>query len=552
MNENISALVDELFELGVRDIVLSPGSRSTPLSTLFCAYEKFSVYMNLDERSAGFFALGIAKEQNKPVVVVCTSGSALAHYLPAVIEAKYSKIPLIILSADRPAQLQNIGADQTINQNTIFGNYIKFQTELCQIDYEKSFAYARLQVRNAYLNAQSVPKGAVQINVPLEEPLLPSFDPELYNKAKQKTFQFVEPSYQIDFSFENLKGKNGIIICGAGSADYSIDDRLEILKLAEKLQLPILADPLSQMRSLKSTVIIDSYDIFLKNTLAVQELKPDYLLLFGQSPVSKRLQNFIKGLSVDIYQINQAANYRNPGANTTDFVQASMGDFARHFNQRDFKNANADYLQLWKKWEDKALNKLAAMDEENEFFEGEIVKIIQKNILPDSNLCLANSMTIRDVDYFWRAKEQAVKTFCNRGANGIEGIISTAIGLATKKWTVLLSGDLSFWHDLNGLLLAKTHELNLVIVLINNDGAGIFQYLPYKNCQNFDYLFRTSHGVDFSGLKTLYGLDYYEVNSAKDFEEKFIEVQGNLGISLLEVKIDMESSVNLHKKYTEI
>ncbi len=553
MNDYIPSLVDELYELGIRDVVLSPGSRSTPLSTLFCAYGKFSVYMNLDERCAAFFALGIAKEQNKPVALVCTSGSALAHYFPAVIEAKHSQIPLILLTADRPPESQGIGAPQTIEQNNFFGNYVKFQMELSQVSGEKSFAYTRLQAQKAYLNCQSLPKGVVQINIPLSEPLLPSFEPELFNKAKGHGFSFTPPKFNLDFDFANLEEKNGVIVCGAGTADYSLEDRKALIALAEKLKLPILADPLSQMRSHSSKSIIDAYDVFLKSDLAKKELKPEYMLLFGQSPVSKRLQNYIQEqVNISIYQIADSAIYRNCAGNTNHFVQTSLTGFVEEFNKSAKVSANSSYLELWQGWQAKALEIINSSKAEENLFEGNIITALQEHIKPNTNLCLANSMTIRDVDYFWRAKEQNIKIFCNRGANGIDGTISTALGLATQKATVLISGDLSFWHDMNGLLLAKTHGLNLLIILLNNDGGGIFQYLTHKGCDYYDYLFKTSHGLDFSGLKALYGLNYYEANSIERFTELFYELQNKQGVNLIEIKTNMEESCKLHNKYTSI
>ncbi len=546
MNEYIAAVVDELYELGIREVVLSPGSRSTPLSMFFCEH-KYSVYLNIDERAAGFFALGIAKERNRPVALVCTSGSAAAHYLPAVMEAKYTRVPLLILTADRPPECKNVGAPQTIDQTELFGGFVNYYEELAPPDPEHAFTYPRMVMRKAWLKCEGTPKGPVQINVPLREPLVPELDRQYFVKGRsQESFRFLTGTMHAEFDASCLCGKKGVMICGA---DASCDCQREILALADRLKAPVLADPLSNLRSFASTLLIDSYDAFLKDGQARVTLKPDYILMFGQPPVSKRLQQFLTlHKTARCFQIDPAAEYRNPSLSTTQYIQAETGSFASGIR---LVNSDASYLKGWQRCQQKMCEKLETARLETELFEGKIVQLIQEEMPEEGVLAVANSMAIRDVDYFWRSGKQNIRIFCNRGTNGIDGTISTALGIAANKSpTVLLTGDLSFFHDMNGFLIGKTHALDLVVVLLNNDGGGIFQYLPQKGARHFDYLFTASHGTDFGGVGVLYGVRYHRVGSYEEFQHCFRNAVAAKGMTVIELSTQMERSVALHEKYT--
>lgn len=548
MNEYIAAAVDELYELGVREVVISPGSRSTPLAMLFCEHS-FKVYVNIDERSAAFFALGIAKEFKRPVVLVCTSGSAVAHYFPAVIEAKHSRVPLIILTADRPSELQRVGAPQTIDQNKLYGDFLKYYEELAIPEEKLLYTYPRMVMRKAYLYCQGIPKGPVQINIPLREPLVPELKEKYFQAGRdKKAFQFLSGKYEVEFDYSCFYGKK-VIIAAGGDASSNYGE--EIISLGEKLKAPVLADPLSNIRSYKNKVIVDSYDAFLKDKAVRKMLQPDYILLFGQPPVSKRLQQFIKeNESSECLQIDTALEYRNPSLTTTKYIQADAKKFAMQIN---YTSSDEEYLGAWQKLQRDMREKLERAREEEILFEGKIVQLTQDIMPENSRLVAANSMSIRDLDYFWKAENKAVKLLCNRGVNGIDGTISTALGVSTAGYpTVLLTGDLAFFHDMNGLLLGKTHGLNLVIILINNDGGGIFQYLPQKGSKHFDYLFKTPHGMDFQGVQALYGVGYHKVTDYENYKSSLEKALSSKGISIIEVDTEMDISYELHEKYTRL
>lgn len=548
MTNYIAALVDELYRLGVRDVVISPGSRSTPLAILFCEHN-FNVYVDIDERSASFFALGIAKEKEKPAVLVCTSGSAVAHYFPAIVEAGSSRVPLIVLTADRPHELRQVGAPQAIDQIKIYGGYVRYFEELAlPEEREEMYRYVRVVMQKAYASVMGKEHGVAHINVPLRDPLVPDLN-ELNFAAGRSAEVFAAvrgENNAVPFDAAILQGKKGLILCGGDA--YS-DYQQAVLDLARRLKAPILADPLSNLRNYADKLVIDSYDAFLRDDRIKEELKPDFVLHFGQIPVSKRVQQFLARYKETLYiQVGEVFAYRNPLLSTRRFVVAAPKTFA---DSIQIENSDTEYADLWRKYQVRMRHILNSAREEQVLFEGNVIQTLQGLLPEQSRLVIANSMPIRDIDYFFAAADQNVKLLCNRGANGIDGTVSTALGVATAGFpTVLLTGDLAFYHDLNGLLIGKTHGLNLVIVLLNNDGGGIFRYLPQSKAKNFKYLFLTSHGMDFAGLETLYGLHYRRPQTIGEFTRDFQAAVARKGIHLIEVRTDLEESKTLHDKYT--
>ena len=548
-NEYLAPFVDELFNLGVREAVFSPGSRSTALAMLFEEYKKYDTYVNIDERSAAFFALGIAKANRRPVVLVCTSGSAAAHHFPAITEAKTSRIPLIILTADRPAELQFVGAPQTLDQTRFFGNFVNHfeNLEAPQPQAKNFWTYPRKVAQRAFLSALDQMAGPVQINVPLRDPLVPELKSENYEKGRSKLpFKFFKGQQSASFD-EALLSSKTLILAGANSSENYSES---LLKLAEHLKAPILADPLSNLRNHNSPFVMDSYDAFLANDDLKTDLKAESILLFGQMPVSKRLQQFIAlNDDAEFIQVDPALAYRNPSLTTTITVQSNVATFANSIQK---VNQDFSYLEKWQKAQEKMRHQLEKVAQEENPFEGRFVQELQKHLKAlDAQLLVSNSMEIRDIDYWWKKEDSKVRILGNRGVNGIDGTESTALGIATTgKPTVLLTGDLSMLHDLNGLIIGKTHELNLTIVLFNNDGGGIFHHLAQKGVPNFDYLFSTPHGLNFEGLAELTGLDYHLVSNYADFGQQFETSIRQPGIHLLEIKTDKDLSLALHKKYT--
>lgn len=627
MNEYIAALVDEFYQLGVRHAVFSPGSRSTTMAMLFTEYEGFETYMNIDERSASFMALGIAKAHKEPTVLVCTSGSAVAHYLPAILEAQYSGVPLIVLSADRPYTLLHTGAPQTVDQQKIFGTAVNYYEELAVPQEDHYYTYPRQVARKAYMKAMDIKKGPVHINVPLFEPLVPELDRKHF-EAGRSTYKVFKPNYGDVFSYQNRSNNTSNVSDVSDVSDVSytknttdnsanntnnfnnannannannsnnsnlllaqykrvlilagpqidVDEVESIHFFAENLQAPILADPLSNVRRCHKTGAIDAnheiasnrnndtdmiqkkhfsdgvistYDAFLADKDLWPVLKPDCVIQFGQIVVSKRVQQMVASWdNVEYIEVNPTMDSMNPTVKTTMHMQASIDMFTHLFAVKNEFNA---YLNRWQRLEVAGKAQLSTAIEEPSSFEGRTIRELQQHIPDNSQVLVANSMTIRDFDYFWFSGESDAVLYGNRGVNGIDGTVSTALGLATNgKSTYLVTGDLSLFHDLNGLAVAKTQNLNLTIILHNNDGGGIFEYLPQKGTKHFDYLFSTSQGLDYSGAAKLYGCGYTKIINPDELSRVLAKVSTESGVHIIEIPTDREYSRQLHKKYTKV
>lgn len=603
MNEYIASLVDELYQLGVRHAVFSPGSRSTTLAMLFQSHGGFHTYMNIDERSAGFMALGIAKAQGEPAVLVCTSGSALTHYGPAVVEAKHSGVPMIILSADRPYTLQQVGAPQTIDQQKYFGSAVNYYEELSVPSESHYYTYPRQVALRAYLKANDHKLGPVHINVPLFEPLVPNREEEYFTQGRSaKPFRLVKHE-KIGPLASLLDGKRVLILGGP-----SVTNSKTVVEFAERIGAVVIGDPLSNLRQYEG--VISTYDAFLAQHERWEKLRPDVVIQLGQIPVSKRIQQWMATLTdIDYITVSPNADVVNPSLTTTIHVMASvdvfLGELCRGLfvipglstrirdkeqNLLNISNvedsnvstagdelgvqqenininekhrvengsvvsaqntiADIEYVKAWQQIESDSREQLDKVQEEPTLFEGRTIHMLQHMMPHEGQILIANSMSIRDMDYFWVTGRSQARVYGNRGTNGIDGTVSTALGLSTNgKPTVMVTGDLSFFHDLNGLAIGKTHGMNLTIILHNNDGGGIFQYLPQKGTDDFEYLFNTPQGIDYSGLATMYGLDYVKVTTNAELESAMKQYIGTEGIHIIEVPTSKEISRELHKVY---
>ena len=561
MNEYIASLVDELYQLGLRHAVFSPGSRSTTLAMLFQSHGGFHTYMNIDERSAGFMALGIAKAQGEPAVLVCTSGSALTHYGPAVVEAKHSGVPMIILSADRPYTLQQVGAPQTIDQQKYFGTFVNYYEELSVPSESHSYTYPRQVARRAYLKANDHKLGPVHINVPLFEPLVPNCGAEYFTQGRsEKAFRLVKHE-KIPILAPLLNGKRVLILGGP-----SVTNPKAVVDFAERIGAVVIGDPLSNLRQYEG--VISTYDAFLAHQERWDDLRSDVVIQLGQIPVSKRIQQWMATLTdIDYITVSPNADVVNPSLTTTIHVMATVDVFLRemygalsrvqNLNDREsdavlsqYTVAGIEYVKAWQQIEYDSREQLDKIQEEPTLFEGRTIYMLQQMMPNEGQILVANSMSIRDMDYFWATGRSQAMVYGNRGTNGIDGTVSTALGLSTNgKPTVMVTGDLSFFHDLNGLAIGKTHGMNLTIILHNNDGGGIFQYLPQKGTDDFDYLFNTPQGIDYSGLATMYGLDYVKVATNSELEQAMQQYIGTEGIHIIEVPTSKEISRELHKIY---
>jgi len=552
--------VDELIKSGIKDVVISPGSRSTPLALTFSEHPDIKEWIIIDERSAAFFALGIAKQTKTPVALVCTSGTAAANYYPAIVEAHYSRVPLVIITADRPHELRDVGAPQAIEQIKLYGNYVKWFQEMALPEAsEEMLGYVRNKAARAVYMTQEGNPGPVHLNIPFREPLTPDFTLEgIWENAAFKKKIYTQPmdgrkrleQGQIDNLLERLKGKqNGLIVCGPQTDDVEFPQA--ITALAEKWNLPILADPLSQVRSGTHSKIniIESYDAILKNEEIRERYKPEFIIRFGAMPVSKAYLFFIKeNKAVPQFIVEDYSGYREPTGNVTDFIFADPVTLCEDLVEAGSLKFSEEWLASWQGMNEIARKHLQSGVEER-ITEGEAIRGLVEVIPENSSIYVGNSMAVRDVDTFFPTNEKNISILANRGANGIDGMVSSGIGAAANgEQITLVLGDLSFYHDMNGLLAAKQYNLDITIVVINNNGGGIFSFLPQSNDKkHFEALFGTPSNLDFSLAAKLYDAQYFEPKTVNELMGNLTESYRSKGLSIIEVKTNREDNVVWHR-----
>ncbi|MRG85209.1 2-succinyl-5-enolpyruvyl-6-hydroxy-3-cyclohexene-1-carboxylic-acid synthase [Salinibacillus xinjiangensis] len=554
----VAQFVDELYQSGIKDVVISPGSRSTPLALTFAEHEHINHWVNLDERSSAFFALGMAKEQQRPVALLCTSGTATANYFPAIIEAFYSRVPLVVLTADRPHELRDVGAPQSINQLKMYGDYVKWFHEMTIPEATiQALSYARSIASRAVAKAESENSGPVHLNFPLREPLTPDFSlPNIWGRSSADTYHHhiagerKLDSNQVNQILTQIKdGKRGLLICGPQT---DLDVKQSIFTLAKHWNIPVLADPLSQLRAGKHNkgLLIECYDSILKSEQIRNQLKPDFIIRFGAMPVSKPYMFFIKeNPDVPHFVVESYEGYREPTLHQTKYVYSDPSHFcAQCVEHNQGMEMDPVWTNMWVRMND--LVKAQWLEEESEkVTEGHAVTEIKDAMKDQHILFTGNSMPVRDVDTFFTSTEHDVQIMGNRGANGIDGIVSSAIGAASHgKKVTLLIGDLSFYHDLNGLLVAKQYGIDLTVVLINNNGGGIFSFLPQaKEPKHFEVLFGTPLDLEFSKVVDMYGGHHVQVESRQHLRQKLEHAYEQGGIHVLEVQTNREENASWHR-----
>jgi 2-succinyl-5-enolpyruvyl-6-hydroxy-3-cyclohexene-1-carboxylate synthase len=572
----VSAFVDELARSGVTDAVVCPGSRSTPLAYGFAGNSNIKIWMEYDERSAGFFALGLAKATRRAVALVCTSGTAAANFMPAVVEAKMGRVPLIVITADRPAELRDNGAPQAIDQLKLYGNYAKWFAEMPLPEAtNEMLRFARTQAGRAVGIANSSPAGPVHLNQPFREPLTPSpiagqplplesqRDPvawtgrpngQSYVELKQAPRRLQPPEIgPLSLTFQGLE--KGLIIVGPQD-DPTLAPA--VAELAGKLGYPVLADPLSGLRAGPHDrgYFISNYDAFLRDGRFTtgDDFAPDVVLRFGAMPTAKPLLLFLKRFpDLPQYLVDGSDGWNEPTQLAQTVYHADPAlfcqDLAASLPPERFKSG---WLRDWLECAHAtALALETALGDLPELFEGRVLASMA-DLLPDgTTLFVGNSMPVRDLDSFFAGSQKNIRLLCNRGANGIDGVVSTALGVAAAGQgpLVLVIGDLSTYHDLNGLLAAKLHRLNATIVILNNDGGGIFSFLPQAAIpHNFEQLFGTPHGLDFEPVMQMYGAKYQQIVDWPGFESTLQTALQQDGLKVIEVPTNRESNVTMHRQ----
>ena len=553
----IASFIDELAQNKVRHAVVSPGSRSTPISLMLAEHPDIEVHLNVDERSAAFFALGLAKALGEPVAMICTSGTAAANYYPAIVEAYYARVPLLVLTADRPHELRYVGAPQAIDQIELYGKHVKWSVEMALPEQTAEMTdYARTVGARAVATAALSPAGPVHLNFPLREPLVPDMK-KAKEYRKESSAVLIEDgvrtlaqSHVKALASTLTEAKRGIIVVGE-LKDDSVSEA--IVALSEQLAFPILADPLSLLRSgtHKQEQIIETYDTFLRDDIAKEMLNPDLVLRFGAMPVSKALLLFLKKHhSARHLVIDDGAGWREPAGLATNMIYSEVNTFCSDMLNQLSGIRDLTWLQRWQAVNTATKEALYSLRDDAELSEGKLFLLLNELMPTHSTLFVGNSMPIRDLDTFFFNNQKQIRTLANRGANGIDGVISTALGVSTvSEQTVLAIGDLSFYHDMNGLLAAKLQKQNMTILLINNDGGGIFSFLPQANEKEyFELLFGTPHGLDFAHAAALYGAKYNKVKNWEEFGQVFTQSFTIPGLKVIEVPTERESNLVKHRE----
>ncbi|WP_347862509.1 2-succinyl-5-enolpyruvyl-6-hydroxy-3-cyclohexene-1-carboxylic-acid synthase [Salimicrobium sp. PL1-032A] len=545
--------IDQLAVSGVKHAVISPGSRSTPLAMTVAEYEGIRHWVQLDERSAGFFAVGLAKEKQEPVVLICTSGTAAANYFPAVVEAYYSRVPLIILTADRPQELRDAGAPQAIDQIRMYGSYAKWFHDML-IPEENKEIYARKQAARSVEESLRSHPGPVQVNFPLREPLMPDFTVDglwrgdtVFPEPKRgvRTLQESEVAQYA----ERFNGKDkGLIVCGPHT-DRETGERIEAL--AETLGVPVFADPLSRMRGGKTSKanVITHYDSLLRSERFGDWLEQaDYVIRFGAMPVSKAYLKWVKRTkSTEMYVVDSDMSYREPAEVPTEFIWADPSTFCESLLPY-LDKGGTEWLEEMQEL-DRAAADIMFKAEGEDLYEGEAVYELSGLLDPGSVLFVGNSMPIRDVDTFFPAVNREIDILANRGANGIDGVTSTAAGLAASGRNVtLLTGDISFFHDMNGLHAVGRYDLDLTIVLFNNNGGGIFSYLPQASYpDHYETLFGTPLDLELEHATRMYKGVHRKARTKQQFVEAINDASAEKGLSVVEAMVSRETHVEYHR-----
>lgn len=554
LTEYVYKIVSSLVQNGIQNIVISPGSRSTPLAYGFQSTKEVTVYRQVDERSAAFFALGLAKATGKPVVLLCTSGTAAANYYPAIVEAKYARIPLIVLTADRPHELREVGAPQAINQIGMYGEHVKWSIDFPIPDGNpQTLPFIERHIARAVNVASSFPLGPVHINVPFREPLLIDFLDSLPKTTfKQSYISEVMPSKEAVQHFAKIinETKKGFFVIG----ELPLKTNVQFLwSMIRKAKWPVLIESLSNMRSeIPEDCLpycISTYDALLKSEPFKQKVKPDTVIRIGAQPVSKFLMNFITESFPNEYVIiDESVMFRDSTSVSTMFIHGTIGKWIEELVIES--NVDEQYVENWQKAEAIGSSLIAKYcDEEHD--EGAIVQRILLNLPNNSDIFVSSSMPIRDIDTFFLPTNKDVKVFANRGTNGIDGVMSTAIGFSKgriNRQMYLLIGDLAFLHDVNALVATRYQSCKITVFVLNNDGGGIFSYLSQSTVKEYyEDLFGTPTALQFEQVANMYNMEYIKIENLEQLSN-FFETEQQSNLRLVEIFTNRQENVEAHRK----
>ncbi|MET0306077.1 MAG: 2-succinyl-5-enolpyruvyl-6-hydroxy-3-cyclohexene-1-carboxylic-acid synthase [Solirubrobacterales bacterium] len=561
-----SAFAEELARCGLRHAVLSPGSRSTPLALALWRQPEIETTVIVDERSAAFFAVGAAQAIGLPVAILCTSGTAAANFHPAVCEADHSAVPLLVLTADRPPELRGIGAGQAIDQLKLYGSSVRW---FCEVGTHAADDDGLLHYRSTACRAFALARGdsrpgPVHLNFPFREPLAPlpddgaviATDSLALNGRETRPLTAVTPidmepsQFLLDEVAKHIAEADiGVIVAGR-----QLDPELRepVAHLARVAGFPILAEPTSQLRCgpHDRSYVVTAYDLLLRNEGFRETASPDLILRFGEMPTSKPLRSWLAESGADQIVVDPLGGWNEPSRRAAALLRADPTELASGWAARlgEDRPVPAMWLEAERAARKAIEAELAKADTLNEpalqqalgsaYGDGELVYT-------------ASSMPIRDQEAFLPASDADVTFLCNRGTNGIDGLISSGIGAAyaTGKPATIVTGDLGLLHDIGGLAALRDASTPVRIVVIDNDGGGIFHFLPQREAlegEEFEALLGTPRGVDVAKAAALFDLPHRRLDSCDDLPEALAA-----GTGLIELKADRKANADLHRRLAD-
>ncbi|GCF12283.1 2-succinyl-5-enolpyruvyl-6-hydroxy-3-cyclohexene-1-carboxylate synthase [Haloarcula mannanilytica] len=570
-------LVSELVAGGVEAVCLSPGSRSTPLTVAFAEHPDIDVFSHLDERSAAFFALGRARRTGEPTPLVCTSGTAAANYHPAVIEANQSGVPLLLLTADRPPELIDSGANQTVDQEKLYGDAVRWYRDMPEPEAEpRKMRMLRTTAARALAKSTGADPGPVHLNCRFRKPLEPTpvadndpagvpTDWASGDDAAEtgRDGPFVTTSEGVTSPDERTvrrvqdvlrSAERGLIVAGPADTGLSADS---LTRLASATGFPVLADPLSDLRfgphvDRLDVPVCGGYDGYLGSDGVKRWGDPDVVVRFGASPTSKPLRQYLRDADCRQFVVDPTGGWPEAEFTATDLLVADPDATADALAAETVGGVKAAWREQFARAErvhwDTVDNTLTET-----YWEGGVLADVAALAPDPATVFVSNSMPIRDMDRFGRPRDADLTVLGNRGASGIDGITSTALGAgsATADPLVLVTGDLAYYHDMNGLLALGRCAVDATVVLVNNDGGGIFHMLPIEDHPTFEDQFRTPHGLDFEPTEALYALEFERATGRRQFRERFGESVQTDGTQVIEVQFDAGDSHAVRERLSE-
>lgn len=580
----LSAFVDELVRCGMRDACTSPGSRNTPLLLSLADEPRLRCHSHIDERCSGFFALGLAKASGLPVAVTCTSGTAVANLLPAAIEAHHARVPLLLLTADRPPELRDVGAGQTIDQVKIFESATKwfYEVDLDGIDASQAATVRTLACR-AYATAVEGRPGVVHLNFPLREPLIARQPPAKDDSGRPEGAPFVRrprvarqsPSTTAELRELVRSARRGVVVAGRDERLAGGDGQPDLAAAAAAFSAAhcwaLLADPLSGAR--RGAGAIAHYDALLRDAGFAQRMQPDVVIRVGDLPTSKPLRGWLAGLrNTRQVALDPEGAWQDPAGVLCESLAVdpagALWDLTPEAAGRN--EASREWLKTWGSADERAAQAInatlpSAGDEDRgprPAMPEPLVAAELGVLLPaEATLFVASSMPVRDIETFWPVRDDPPRVLCNRGANGIDGTVSSAFGAAAAGRgvgggpVVLLIGDVALAHDIGGLIAAQRLGLKLTIVLLNNGGGGIFDFLPVADgiaqgtvpATAYTTHVATPTGLDFAKAAALYGLRHELASDVSAFREALERAFACPQSTIVEVPGNRTENVALHR-----